>query len=149
MGATKVAKDFKGKLLFVYIDVSKPDSARVLNFFGVKAEDAPVMRVTQLGDTMLKYVPEVSNLDDNDEFEANVRTFVDDVLAGKLKPHLKSEDIPEDWDKEGVKVLVGKNFNDVALNKEKHVLVNSMLHGVDIAKSWYQSMTNWAKSTKT
>ena len=121
--ATKVAKDYKGQLLFVFIDVSKPDSARVLDFFGVKAEEAPAMRVTHLGDTMLKYKPEASNLDDNDEFESIIRTFVDGVLDGKVKPHLKSEEIPEDWDKTGVKVLVGKNFDDVALDKEKHVLV--------------------------
>merc|ERR1712080_613422 len=121
--ATKVAKEYKGKVLFVFIDVSKADSKRVLDFFGVKPDEAPAMRVTHLGDTMLKYKPEVSNLDDNDEFEANVRTFVDGVLDGKIKPHLKSEDIPEDWDKTGVKVLVGKNFGDVALDKEKHVLV--------------------------
>merc|ERR1712080_579717 len=99
--ATKVAKEYKGKVLFVFIDVSKADSKRVLDFFGVKPDEAPAMRVTHLGDTMLKYKPEVSNLDDNDE----------------------SEEIPDDWDKTGVKVLVGKNFADVALNKEKHVLV--------------------------
>jgi len=121
--ATKVAKEHKGKILFVYIDVSNADSKRVLDFFAIKEGEAPAMRMTQLGENMLKYKPEVSNLDDNDEFEANIRAFVEGVNAGTIKPHLKSEDIPEDWDKEGVKVLVGKNFADVALNKDKHVLV--------------------------
>merc|ERR1712212_641290 len=118
-----VAKEHKGKILFVYIDVSNADSKRVLDFFAIEEGEAPAMRMTQLGENMLKYKPEVSNLDDNDEFEANIRAFVEGVNAGTIKPHLKSEDIPEDWDKEGVKVLVGKNFADVALNKDKHVLV--------------------------
>lgn len=121
--ATKVASEHKGSVLFVYIDTAKSDNKRVLDFFGMKESEAPAMRMTHMGDTMLKYKPEVSNLDDNDEFEANVRSFVDDVLSGKLKPHLKSEEVPEDWDKEGVKVLVGKNFAEVALNKDKNVLV--------------------------
>merc|ERR1712133_101559 len=90
---------------------------------GIKEGEAPAMRMTQLGENMLKYKPEVSNLDDNDEFEANIRAFVDGVNAGTIKPHLKSEDIPEDWDKQPVKVLVGKNFADVAMDKSKDVFV--------------------------
>merc|ERR1712110_413708 len=58
--ATTVAKEHKGKILFVYIDVSKADSSRVLDFFNAKAEDAPAMRMTHLGETMIKYKPEVS-----------------------------------------------------------------------------------------
>jgi protein disulfide-isomerase A1 len=55
--------------------------------------------------------------------EAGIRKFVSEFLDGKLKQHLLSEEIPEDWDSKPVKVLVGKNFEEVAKNKDKHVLV--------------------------
>merc|ERR1712223_80222 len=70
----------------------------------------------KLGEDMAKYKPE------DDKFE-NAEQFVTDFMDGKLKQHLMSQDVPEDWDKEGVKVLVGKNFQEVAMNVEKDVLV--------------------------
>lgn len=42
---------------------------------------------------------------------------------GSSQPHLLSEELPEDWDKKPVKYLVANNFDEVAFNKDKDVLV--------------------------
>jgi len=36
---------------------------------------------------------------------------------------LNSEEVPDDWNAKPVKVLVGKNFDEVARDKAKNVLV--------------------------
>merc|ERR1712154_7271 len=102
------AKNNKGKMLFVTINTDEEDHKRILEFFGITESELPTYRAIKLGEDMAKFNPE---------------QFVTDFLEGKLKQHLMSQEIPEDWDKEGVKVLVGKNFQEVALNAEKDVLV--------------------------
>merc|ERR1711988_829156 len=42
---------------------------------------------------------------------------------GELKPNLKSDDVPEDWNANPVKIIVGKNFDEVALDASKDVFV--------------------------
>merc|ERR1712113_897489 len=116
--AQTIAKEYKGQLLFVTIDTDEEDHKRILEFFGMKEDEIPGMRLIKLAEDMAKYKPETTGLD-----EANIRAFVTAFLEGKLKQHLLSEEIPEDWDAQPVKVLVGKNFEQVALDAEKNVLV--------------------------
>ena len=107
----------KGKMLFVTINTDEEDHKRILEFFGIVDSELPTFRAIKLGEEMAKFKPEDDTVD-----AANVEKFVTDFLAGNLKQHLMSEEVPEDWDKEGVKVLVGKNFQEVAMNVEKDVL---------------------------
>lgn len=114
---TEMAKAYKGKLLFVMVDSNKEELKMILHFFGVTENELPGIRIISLGEDMKKYKPSDPSLEDG-----NVRIFVDQFLAGGLKPNLLSEDIPEDWDSGSVKILVGKNFNSVA-NGNKSMLV--------------------------
>lgn len=112
------AATFKGKVLFIFVDIDNAENDRILEFFGLKKEECPTVRLINLGEDMTKYKPETVNL-----LPDGLAAFAQAYLDGKLKPFLMSEEMPEDWDKNPVKVLVGKNFEAVALDKTKAVLV--------------------------
>merc|ERR1712096_32819 len=116
--AKGIAKDYKGEMLFVTINTDEEDHKRIMEFFGLEESELPSMRIIKLEEDMSKFKPESTELS-----ESNIRAFVKLYLDGGLKPHLMSEDIPEDCDKEDVKVLVGKNFDAVAKDVEKDVLI--------------------------
>lgn len=113
-----IAKEHKGQMLFVTINTDEDDHKRILEFFGMKEDELPSFRAIRLAEDMAKYKPDNAAIDGD-----NIRAFVKEFLAGNLKQHLMSDEIPEDWDATGVKTLVGKNFADVAMNADKDVLV--------------------------
>merc|ERR1712037_370734 len=116
--ARGIAKDHKGQMLFVTINTDEEDHKRIMEFFGMEESELPSMRIIKLEEDMSKFKPTSTEPSD-----ANIRSFIKAYLDGSIKAHLMSEEVPEDWDKENVKVLVGKNFEEVAMDTKKNVLV--------------------------
>lgn len=130
-------------MLFVQIDTADETAERIMEFFNIKDEDTPTTRLINLEDDMRKYIP-----DFNDITDEKISPFIEAYLAGELKvsergrsssyptsyphpvsppfvsqPHLNTEDIPDDWDSNPVKTLVGKNFDEVVNNPANSVFV--------------------------
>ncbi|NXD30517.1 PDIA2 isomerase, partial [Spelaeornis formosus] len=107
---------FPAQVLFVVVDVTG-HGADVLPFFGMSAADAPTLRLVKM-ESNRKY-----QMGQDDFSDSAIRTFIQAVLAGKVKPRLLSAEPPEDWDTRPVKVLVGKTFEQVAFDETKNVFV--------------------------
>ncbi|ORX71356.1 protein disulfide isomerase [Linderina pennispora] len=103
-----VAKDYKGKISFVLIDATK--YASQADFLNLKQE-WPAFAI-QNQTSLAKFpFPQDQEL-----------VFVDKVVDGTAEPSYKSEPIPETND-DSVFVLVSKQFNEVAFDETKDVLV--------------------------
>ncbi len=105
--------------MFVIVDLDEDDNRRVIEFLGLKGETFPAMRIIQMKENdIVKYKPEKPGID-----EEGVGSFVRDYLDDKVPIHYLTEKLSEDWDKKPVKVLTGSNFDEVAFDKSKNVLV--------------------------
>ncbi len=114
-----IAEEYRHKLMFVVVDTDEDDNRRVVEFLGLKEEPKPTMRIIQMKHTdIVKYKPESTAVE-----EENVKKFVKDYLDDKVPVHYLTEKLPEDWDGKPVKYLTGENFDEVAMDKGKNVLV--------------------------
>ena len=100
------------------MDCDNDEHERVLSFFGLNTTNIPAVRLVILQDATKKF-----KLDSSDIKSEIIINFVNAFFDGKLKQDLLSEEIPDDWNKTPVKILVGKNFHEVAIDKKKTVLV--------------------------
>lgn len=111
-----VASKNKGKLVMVTVDLDGSSKDPVVNFFGVKTEDAPLI----VGFEMAKNKKYKMTTDVN---EKNIKAFAESVLDGTAQPEYKSAPIPEEPTDGGVAIVVGKNFDSIVKDKDKDVLL--------------------------
>ncbi|XP_024995398.1 protein disulfide isomerase-like 1-4 [Cynara cardunculus var. scolymus] len=123
MGSTKVAqtfvdaaKLFKGKLIFVYVDMDNEDVGKPVGDYFSITGDAPQVIGYTGNDDAKKFVF------DGDLTVENLKAFGEKFLDDKLKAFYKSDPIPEHNDGD-VKIVVGNNFDDMVLDESKDVLL--------------------------
>ncbi|XP_004270528.3 protein disulfide-isomerase A2 isoform X2 [Orcinus orca] len=133
-GFREAAPSFRGQVLFVVVDVGASND-HVLQYFGLKAEEAPTLRFINI-ETTKKYMP----ADRGPVTATSVAAFCHAVLGGEVKPYRLSQEVPPDWDQRPVKTLVGKNFEQVAFDETKNVFIKFYApwctHCKEIAPAW-------------
>jgi protein disulfide-isomerase A1 len=112
--AKPLAEKYKGKVNFVHIDATKYGGHA--DNVGLK-EKFPAFSIQHL-DTGAKFPLDQSLPVD----AAHLETFVDDYVAGKVKPFVKSAEIPAE-NNGPVKVVVTTQFKDIVLDKSKDVFL--------------------------
>ena len=116
--ATKIADEYKGKIVTVILDDDNEEHQRFIGMLGAEGADIPAMRFAYGWSSKFMH-PSITGIT-----EENVKQFLEDQFAKKTTQITwsKSEEISDDWDKEPVKVLVGMNLDSV-VKSNKNVFV--------------------------
>lgn len=114
---THTAAAFRLKILFVLVNVDETRNGRLLEYFRVRDFEAPLIRMVNLTDQVTYHLPS-ETLD-----EETISKFCNDYLDGKAKPKMQSEPVPDGWEKEPVKQLVGSTLEKVAFHPNKTAFV--------------------------
>ncbi|KAK4772200.1 hypothetical protein SAY86_013975 [Trapa natans] len=112
----EAAKLFKGKLIFVLVEMDNEDVGKpVSDYFGITGDAPKVLGYTGNEDSKKFVLDGEVTLD-------KIKTFANEFLEDKLKPFHKSDPIPETNDGD-VKIVVGNNFDEIVLDESKDVLL--------------------------
>ncbi|CAH8392741.1 unnamed protein product [Eruca vesicaria subsp. sativa] len=112
----EAAKSFKGKLIFVSVDLDNEDYGKpVAEYFGVSGNGPKLIAYTGNEDPKKHFY-------DGEIKSDKIKAFGEEFLSDKLKPFYKSDPVPEKNDGD-VKIVVGDNFDDIVLDESKDVLL--------------------------
>lgn len=112
-----LSKELKGILIISYADLRSPDNKKLSEFIGVSAASQPAAVIIDPRNGMNKYkhTGEISY--------SALKSFASDWKNGKVSSYLKSENVPANSFDNGVRVLVGNNFEEIVMDSNKDVLV--------------------------
>ena len=114
--AAAVTKDF---IKFCYVDLALEESQKLGEFLGFSESDQPaVAAVAPKSDGILKF-----KFTEDSITSESLQAFAEKYHTKKLEPYLKSQEIPRNPTEDGVRVLVGKNFESVVMDPTKDVMV--------------------------
>ncbi|XP_031667092.1 protein disulfide-isomerase isoform X1 [Oncorhynchus kisutch] len=111
------AAPYRGKVLFVMVDVDEPRNGRMLEYFRVRESEAPMVRLVNLTSHVTYHLP--SDTLDTPTIIAFCKTYLD----GTAQPKMQSEALPADWDQKPVIQLVGENLERLAFNPDKTAFI--------------------------
>ncbi|KAG5386113.1 hypothetical protein IGI04_037583 [Brassica rapa subsp. trilocularis] len=135
----EVAKSFKGKFVFVYVQMDNEDYGEAVSgFFGVTGT-APKVLVYTGNEDMRKFIL------DGELTVNNIKTLAEDFLADKLKPFYKSDPVPETNDGD-VKIIVGNNFDEIVLDESKDVLLECYVPNACVLSQIYAPWCGYCQS---
>jgi len=109
-----------GKVVTVLAKFDDEESAPVMEFFGFDKESKNPQVAGFLASAGKKYVfPEGKKISAD-----TLKEFADAVVKGEAELKLKSADVPaEPYDEDGIRTLVGKNFDEITGDSKTHTLV--------------------------
>ncbi|XP_078274523.1 protein disulfide-isomerase-like [Rhinoraja longicauda] len=111
------AAHFKGQIIFILVDSDENRNGRIREFFQIRDLDVPAVRMINITESV------TYRMQRHTVTAPAVADFCRTYLNGKAKPQQPSEELPDDWNTHPVKVLVGRNFEEVVFNATKDVLV--------------------------
>lgn len=105
-----------GKVNFVWADSNTLASFK--EYVGLKDNAIPICSYAFENDQKLMLPKDVKTLTD-----ANLQAWVEDVIAGKVAPTIKSEPVPEKQPEAGPAVVVGDSWKEIVEDATKDVLI--------------------------
>lgn len=98
--------------------MNAPENGRLAEYLGVSANDQPLAFIADTRNQSLKKFKFTEELT-----ESSLKKLVEDWQKGSLKTFLKTQEVPAEAFDNDVRVLVGKNFEEVVFDTTKDVFV--------------------------